>query len=165
MAFKVKDLMINVVPAADRPCTGGTLPCVAGSHPCALGQVVCTHVSVCRCTLLGTACACSLMSMCTQGCTFFSCPGCSVNSVCTPCGTAPSLINPTCSIGPDPETTLNALAALKAQLQQQLAVIGEQEQGLQPQTVAEVDELQSRLQAAMDELKTRRAELAKKEKK
>jgi hypothetical protein len=61
-----------------------------------------------------------------------------------------------------------ALAALKAQLQQALAEVDKQgkaaEEALRPQTVAEVDALQKKLQDAMDELKTRRAELEKQEK-
>jgi len=60
------------------------------------------------------------------------------------------------------------LGELKAQLQQQLAAIDEQEkataESMRPQTVAEVDDLQAKLQGAMDELKTRRAELEKQEK-
>jgi hypothetical protein len=61
-----------------------------------------------------------------------------------------------------------ALSALKEQLKQQLADVEQQEQAteesLRPQTVSQVDQLQVKLQAAMDELKTRRAELEKKEK-
>jgi hypothetical protein len=39
------------------------------------------------------------------------------------------------------------------------------EEELRPKTVAEIDELQKKLQDAIDELKTRRAELEQKEKK
>ena len=57
---------------------------------------------------------------------------------------------------------------MKEQLKQQLAEVEKQEQSaaesLRPQTVAEVDELQKKLQEALDELKARRAELAQKEK-
>ena len=60
------------------------------------------------------------------------------------------------------------LAALKAQLKQQLAVIEEHEkatnESMRPQTVAEVDELQKKMQAAMEELKARRTELEQAEK-
>jgi hypothetical protein len=60
------------------------------------------------------------------------------------------------------------LAALKAQLKQHLAAIEEHEkatnESLKPQTVAEVDDLQKKLQAAMEELKARRTELEQAEK-
>jgi hypothetical protein len=68
--------------------------------------------------------------------------------------------------GGDPEEPARRsanLAALKAQLKQQLAAIEEREkatnESLKPQTVAEVDDLQKKLQAAMEELKARRTEL------
>ncbi len=68
---------------------------------------------------------------------------------------------------PGPEE-LATLAELKAQLKQQLAAVEEQEkataESLKPQTVAEVDDLQAKLQEAMEELKARRAELEKQEK-
>ncbi len=60
------------------------------------------------------------------------------------------------------------MTALKEQLKQQLAEVEKQEQAaaesMRPQTVAEVDNLQKKLQDALDELKARRAELAQKEK-
>jgi hypothetical protein len=60
------------------------------------------------------------------------------------------------------------LAALKAQLKQQLAAIEEREkatnESMKPQTVAEVDDLQKKLQGAMEELKARRTELEQAEK-
>jgi len=60
------------------------------------------------------------------------------------------------------------LAALKEQLKQQLAAVEEHEkavgESLKPQSVSEVDDLHAKLQGAMDELKTRRAELEKQEK-
>jgi hypothetical protein len=99
-----------------------------------------------------------------------SCGGCSVLSACTPCGSAISQLTPPCSIagpGPGPEGTLSALTALKERLKQHLAEIEKQEkaaeESLRPQTVAEVDDLQKKLQDAMEELKQRRAELAKAE--
>ena len=59
------------------------------------------------------------------------------------------------------------LGTLKEQLKRQLAAIEKQEQAaeeaLKPQTVSQVDQLMKKLQEAMDELKTRRAELARKE--
>jgi hypothetical protein len=69
---------------------------------------------------------------------------------------------------PGPVEIATTLGELKAQLQQQLAAVEEQEkataESMRPQTVAEVDDLQAKLQGAMDELKARRAELEKQEK-
>jgi hypothetical protein len=60
------------------------------------------------------------------------------------------------------------LAALKDQLKQQLAAVEKQqsatEESLRPQTVAQVDALQKKLEAALDELKARRTELEQKSK-
>ena len=181
MAFKVKDLMINVLPAA-----GEALPCVQGTVVCV--QILCTHVSVCGactnrsvctyCTVV-MSCGCSIVSCrfvscgCTHctvilscGCSIGSC-GCSAVSPCTPLAsliTAPGPGVP----GPSPESSFETLTALKAQLKQQLAEIESQqkavEESLRPQTVAEVDELQSKLEAAIEELKARRTELTKKAK-
>lgn len=57
---------------------------------------------------------------------------------------------------------------LKEQLKQQLAALEEQEkaneESMKPQSLAEVDDLQQKLQGAMDELKARRAELQEQEK-
>lgn len=72
--------------------------------------------------------------------------------------------------GGDPEPARRSanLAALKAQLKQQIAAIEEREkatnESLKPQTVAEVDDLQKKMQAAMEELKARRTELEQAEK-
>jgi hypothetical protein len=57
---------------------------------------------------------------------------------------------------------------LKEQLKQHLAEVEKQEkateESLRPQSVAQVDELQKKLEAALEELKNRRAELEQKEK-
>jgi hypothetical protein len=57
---------------------------------------------------------------------------------------------------------------LKAQLNQQLAEVEKQEKetedSLRPQSVAQVDELQTKLEAALEELKSQRADLEQKEK-
>jgi hypothetical protein len=58
---------------------------------------------------------------------------------------------------------------LKEQLKQQLAAVEKQhgaaEESLRPQTVAQVDDLQKKLEAALEELKARRTELQQKDKK
>jgi hypothetical protein len=65
---------------------------------------------------------------------------------------------------PDPTA---GLAALKEQLKQAMANVETQEAALNdsllPQTVAEVDDLTTRLQGAMDELKARKIELQKRD--
>jgi hypothetical protein len=110
---------------------------------------------------------------CAAGCTHCS-NGCTVcSNDCTACSgcSHPTCQHPTCGQtiflphgGGDPQT----LAALKAQLQQALSEVERQEKDAQermrPQTVAEVDELQKKLQSGLDELKKRRAELEQKEK-
>jgi phage shock protein A len=57
---------------------------------------------------------------------------------------------------------------LKEQLKQQLADVEKQhsaaEESLRPQTVAQVDALQKKLEAALEELKGRRTELEQKNK-
>jgi hypothetical protein len=76
-------------------------------------------------------------------------------------------------VGGPPEDAVSALSALKEQLRQQLDEVERQEkaieESLRPQTVAEVDNLQKKLQDAMEELRKLRPELekaeAKKEKK
>ncbi|WP_125484011.1 hypothetical protein [Edaphobacter aggregans] len=78
-------------------------------------------------------------------------------------------VTPPIDIDPGgPVESIANLAALKAQLKQQLAAVEEQEksvgESLKPQTVAEVDDLQAKLQGAIEELKARRAELEKQEK-
>jgi hypothetical protein len=66
------------------------------------------------------------------------------------------------------EDSLASLSALKEQLTQQLAVVEREqaalEKGLAPQTVEEVDMLTGKLNEALKELKSRRAELVKKPK-
>lgn len=58
------------------------------------------------------------------------------------------------------------LAALKEQLKQQIAAIEKQqaaeEENLRPQTVEDVDMLTAKLNEALEELKARRTELARK---
>jgi hypothetical protein len=70
--------------------------------------------------------------------------------------------------GGNPAESLETLQVLKAQLTKHLSDLDKQEaamkHALQPQTVAEVDQLQKQLQEALDELKSRRAALEQQEK-
>ena len=133
-------------------CAACSLQCTCTATPCA-----CT-VHTCGCTAIHTACGCTIHTGCIAGCTVVS-GGCTaaVASIPTPPG-----------VGPTPEATFTALSALKDQLKAQLAEVDKQHQAasdsLLPQTVEEVDSLTQKLQGAIDELKNRRAELAKKAK-
>jgi hypothetical protein len=140
MAFKIKDLMINILSSE---------PNVRGGVP------FCTPVSeetaVLRCNNLTFPWACGPH---TYGCTFFTLH-------CTPAS------DPTFPFGGSP-LSVAALATLKEQLKRQLAEIEKQqaaaEENLLPKTVEEVDMLTKKLNDALDELKGRRAELSRKSK-
>jgi DNA repair exonuclease SbcCD ATPase subunit len=83
-------------------------------------------------------------------------------SICHPISVLPQ------AEGADAAENLETLQVLKAQLTKQLSDLDKKEvamkQALQPQTVAEVDQLQKQLQEALDELKSRRAVLEQQEK-
>lgn len=165
--FKFKDLMINVGPL-DKPlplCQQATR-CNCVSH---LG-------TVCLCASHPATCGCTVHITCLCVSNPVTCAGCSIIiSHCECASYAPSVCGPLSGgCGPsfepqgDPEQELAGLSALKDQLKQQLAEVEKQEQAteesLHPQTVAEADELQQKLQGALEELKAHRAELMKKEK-
>jgi hypothetical protein len=146
----------SVFPCSAHPCSA--FACSA--HPCSANVCSALACSVVICS----AHACSAIAACSiRVCSVVPtiCPG--ITHITCPGG---SFVTP----GPDPGPVEMAttLGELKAQLQQQLAAIEEQEkataESLKPQTVAEVDDLQAKLQGAMDELKARRAELEKQEK-
>lgn len=156
MAFKVKDLMIDVTPA------GGAQLCHPTAIPCVFG-----------CTVIDTGCrfACSYLafSACLYGCSFnypsiivcqagtitatFTCPGSLVTD------TGPILQTIQQMSGP-------ALGNLKEQLKQALEAAEKQQaaeaETLKPQTVADVEMLESKLTAALEELRARKAELQRK---
>jgi hypothetical protein len=130
---------------------------VCSVHPCS--------VNVCSVVACSAAVACSARP-CTAAVTVIcNVPATVCGAVTVACG--PVTVTVDTDPG-DPVESIGTLAALKAQLKQQLATIEEQEksfgESLKPQTVAEVDDLQAKLQGAMEELKTRRAELEKQEK-
>src|SRR5205807_10658985 len=105
---------------------------------------------------------------CSNGCTVCS-NDCTICSGCT----HPTCNHPTCGLTlqtpQSAASTPETLAALKAQLQQAIADIEQQEQSMaesmQPQTIAEVNDLEAKLQGSLEELKKRRAELEQKPKK
>jgi hypothetical protein len=183
-SFKVTDLMIKVLPQGPACLlgpSGGCGPCTDGQSGCGCTQGSCG----CSCTA-GCTCSCSggctgvSCDPCTQGCTCSvgcSSPTCGC-SVCSGQGSCGASCGPTCGhptlielagVTQAPEDRLTGLAALKEQLKRQLADVEKQhsatEESLRPQTVAQVDQLQSKLEAALEELKARRTELAQKEQK
>lgn len=134
--FKFKDLLVNVVdknPVAK--CLG--------------------------CSVVLSACHCSFyISHPCYGCTL-------IISYCQCISYSPSLICPGTLIDPGgPVEDPIQLAALKEQLTQTLAQVEAKQQAAEaaqkPQTVAEADELQSKLEGALEELKAHRSALAKK---
>lgn len=192
MAFKIKDLMINVLPSGTEAVCGlGTCrPLTGVCDPLHAGTCACTHCSACSvcslqctggCTIHQCTAACSIL--CTQGCTCTFCTAhcTALGATCGPCtgqcsfqcthpATWPQITTacPQYPVGSDPEASFTALSALKEQLKQQLAEVEQQhaaaEAGLLPQSVEEADMLTKKLQEALDELKAHRAELAKKPK-
>lgn len=176
--FKVTDLMIKVLPqgpgcffgpsAGCGPCTEGPSAC----HPSCGDNVSCACSCTNGCTgtctggCSGVSCgACSHHACtCSTGCSSptCGCSGCSGGCTCShSCGPQSHL--PLARVAQAPEDRLAGLSALKEQLKQQLAEVEQQhsaaEEGLRPQTIAQVDELQKKLESALEELKARRTEL------
>lgn len=143
------------------------LPSQCGIHPS-----ICHVPTICA----GGTCAlqtCPAGSICQipSNCGVFS--ACGAVSPCAggSCGAVPSICaggsiipDPTIVENPDPTA---GLAALKEQLKQAMANVETQEAALNdsllPQTVAEVDDLTTRLQGALEALKARKADLQKSE--
>jgi hypothetical protein len=152
MQFKVKDLMISVLPEHEE-AAGIIVPCPACSR--------CTNCT--RCTV-----GCSPRTDC-QGCT-----GC---SLCTdsqpPCGYctgACTHCSHACTgytnnlILPDPASLeAEQLAVLKAQLQHALTLVHAQEnaleQRLKPQSLTDVNLLEQKLVEALGEVRSKKAEM------
>ena len=142
--FKIKDLMIKVIPSdgdpAVRTCNDG-----------------CTHYTNCgECTMdtnwgcdMGTVCACSNCSMCTGGCSYYpSCAGC----------TKVQTIKTTSKGG-----FSGNLSDLKEALKQQLAAVEEQEkrvaEQMTPQTLEDAEALEGKLTEALEEVRLLKEQL------
>lgn len=173
MPFKVRDLMIDVVPetggGANIACCPGTM--LTGDPFCCPGTEFRTP-ACCPGTGFRTTCLCSYISP-------TCCPGTNFRTIC--CHTLPTLYSPCglftpcdpyspCPGGsvvlPIPEENLATpenLANLKAQLQQALAQIEVQERAMEasqkPQTVEEAEALEQKLVEALEELRQQREEL------
>ncbi len=159
MAFRVKDLMINIASGegANPGLPGGGF---LSRFPCHCG---CTYgyTTGCGPTITGPQTQQFLLTywspfFCTMSHTTFT---------LTPIFTTPTLCPTATVIGPvtigpggDPGP-FGDLATMKAQLQQALVEIDRQEQSAGPQTVAEVEELQGKLRDALNELEQRKSDL------
>jgi hypothetical protein len=145
MAFRVRDLVINVLPEG-----------AAGER----------DPLACGCTFGFSGCggSCDLFTICTySGCRecsgAFTCIGATACRGCT--------LNVTCGGSALPgrggDVDPQALAALKAQLREALRVVESAEQQLaermSPQSVEEVEALEKKLQDALEELRTRKEHL------
>jgi hypothetical protein len=156
MAFKIRDLMINIAApesgGGDVQCTKKSPKCEAGPPPKGGCAELRTNVIVC----VGRH---SDVGLCIGGRTRIG--GCLETKTDLDCCTkkSPAPV-------PDPIEALEDLNLLKAQLQAELAEVDEDikqiEDTLQPKTVAEVDELQSKLKGALEELDKLKSDLAKK---
>ena len=152
MAFRVRDLVINVLPegggeAADCALTG----CGLGFSHCRFGS--CDFATIC------------IYSGCRECSGAFTCIGATKCGGCTlnvTCGGGPSLLFEGAG-DVDPQ----ALATLKAQLQEALRAVESAEQTLaermSPQSIEEVEALEQKLQGALEELKARKEQLRDRE--
>jgi hypothetical protein len=168
MAFKIKDLMINIAPSE-----ANIAGCKERSGCTATG--VCDAVSACRASTYPTpcdavsACRASTRTICDwhSGCRATTRTICDANSECR-ASTYPSPEVPCTASTREPggEGLLAELLAIKAELNAALATvdkrIAELEETMKPHTLAEIEELQTRLKEALEELDKRKEEFDKK---
>ena len=184
--FKIRDLMVSVRPGWCGPTPEPRLECDGCSDTVCLGRSIgcgfggcsfftcaesCAECSAC------TALTCGHCSHCTATCGH-SCGHCSGGCTATCQGAThhpPALLCAgTGCIASDPgvitRMAADDLAVLKDQLRIAMQQVDRREEALraaaqgaalQPQTIAEVDALEKKLSEALDELRTRRAELQK----
>lgn len=169
MAFKLKDLMISLVPGGERACPTASAPADARFCPTASAgrmqvQVVfCPTVSAPVLVMPATPyqfCPTASAGFCpTASAGFQFCPTASAEMGAEACPTASA---PAESVASGAE----GLSALKQQLQQALAEVEEQEKAMAepglPQTVAEAEELEKKLREALEELRQHKEKLKKK---
>jgi hypothetical protein len=161
--FKIKDLMIKVVPES------------GVAEELGKGCGMCTDQCTAACTdaCSGATAPCEYLSACTCGCTFGDCTdGCTCTQQCTDYCSYPSC-GYTCAGGPTKPRKrgglarpFGSLAELKAELKRQLAAVEAQEkvaeESMKPQTVEEAEALEKKLQEALDEVRDIKSELSKK---
>ena len=161
MAFRVKDLLINVLPGEGEDFGGGVLsrfPCHCG---CTYGYTI-----GCGATMGGGNPHAFAMMLCpnnTMGCA----PDLSFTGHLTP------LLSLLCCpfftvgvpLGEDPATSAQQLAELKSQLRDAIAQIEKHEKLVnklaEPQSASEIEQLQAKLKEAHNELERRKSELKK----
>jgi hypothetical protein len=182
VAYRVKDLMIKILGSEGQgpdcgaltahACPTPTAACQAASPLgtfCPTATLFCeggswtTHIWTCPTptTFCPTA---TLFCPGISGTTtpWFACRGatehCFRQSITAPSG-------PQCHIGPDPTVAAEQLAMLKAHLKEALEEIERQEEvaneQAQPQTRAEIEELEAKMKEALAELSKRKSELKK----
>ena len=183
---KIKDLGIKVIPETMRPPEigggGGCTDCtvvqysICGTTPGGGGCTDCTvqAFSICggtHCTALHSLCGFPTIHGCGHPYTFCIC---TFNSPClcthiasipcggfTGCGPA-SAICTASIIGPgDPGINPQQIAALKDQLQKQIAALDEVAKAAGPKTAAEIDAREKQLNEELADLKARRKNLGK----
>lgn len=124
----------------------------AGAIPC-LNFTCGFYTNPCRFATCHFGCSIWITDICRTGPTFIACQF----ATC-----APTLVDPI-TIQVDPQGVASQLAAVKAQLQQELAAIEKHEkaaaEALRPQTAADIEELQGKLRDAITELDQRKQEL------
>ena len=158
MAFKLRDLMINVLPSGDQLEKAGDLDAFLAG-PGFTGGFTAPR---CGATPFTTYRFDIPQNGCGHTCLLTYGPQTTneegfIARTCQATGNDPN--------GPSVASTSDALLQLREQLKQQLAVVEKQyaaaQENLKPQTVEQVDLLTSKLNDALEELKTRRAELTK----
>jgi hypothetical protein len=169
MAFKIKDLMVNVLPTGQREeCGGATddtenvrladgIQCAGGASDTGFGRARVGYPGVlCGGSTDITDLAGGLRLAYMAGCnpvTGIACGGGSTDTGYLPLYRTHSA---------------EALATLREHLKRQLANVerlhAAAEENLRPQTIEEVDMLTAKLNEALEELKARRADLEKKPK-
>lgn len=190
--FKIKDLMIKIIPEEGKMAEGQLAGCGDCTN-CTVKCTACTDTPGCRggcsdwftckggsqvtAAGCGLTCAPNTCRVCTFVCTD-ECSACSQQVLTCKCTDSPTCRVGTCGYGSCNRTygveagqplTLENLAVLKAQLRQQLAAIEEQEklahESLKPATLEEAEALEKKLVEALDEIKAITADLKKKKKK
>jgi hypothetical protein len=165
MAFKLKDLMISLLPpGGERACPTASAPdarfCpTASADLCPTASAGRMQVVFCP-----TASAPFLVMPATP---FQFCPTASAGLQFCPTASAEMGAEacPTASAPTESVAGAEGLSALKQQLQQALAQVEEQEKAMAdpglPRTVAEAEELEAKLRGALEELRQHKEKLKK----
>jgi hypothetical protein len=183
--FRVSDLMINVGEGGGgcnliTNCGGVTELCVENTQGCAFTQncnctihTACGDIVTCNCTQCTPCTATCGCTPCSGGCTCSVCThrsgcGCTFRSFCTArtlCGLSfectPTFIDPTRGLQPEHLAQLkNELRATLEQVEAEERRLSEQ---MKPQTLDEVAQLEQKLNEALEELRTLRSDLERRE--